>query len=755
MSHRRRPRINRSISLSLLAASAICWLGAAHGQESLNALRNSAKSPPRKPAATTHARAPQDRNSPVGFIADKVDYDRDNNIVVARGHVQAWQGDQIVLADTITFYRATDQAVVRGHVVMVQPGGQVMFADYAELSQNMQNGIFTKVSARLADNGKLVANAGQRINGKLNELSRAVYTACNLCKTDPSWPPEWQIRSVDAVQDLEHKEVEYWNGTIDMFGVPVLWFPYLSHPDPSVKRQSGFLVPSYGFDSEYLGSYVRIPYYWVINGDSDLTVTPTIASGSGPDLDLTYRERFNNGTLNVDAMGGRDLGSPQGLLNATGLFALNNSWRYGFSADTVTAVTYLRDTDQAVPAYMESNAYVEGFGLGSWARVNVTAYQSTTTTTSQSTLPYVMPRAQYSYFNVTDPLGGRLSMDTGFINVLRATGTNTDRANLNINWQRQFYDPLGGVWNFRVNDTNAYYSAFSLNETPSWSSLRQAQTYRSVPAAALMWRFPMLRADTKGTGSELIEPIVQLVAEPREGDWRNPAVPNEDSLDLDYSDANLFSFNRYDGIDRQDGGSRLDAAFHAAWYGASNGADFLFGQSFRAINDTLAVLPGSGVGGYRSDYVGHVNFNWGDLATLSYRARYDPKSFTPQMQDVGFTVGKGLFALNGGYFFSNTDPYNLYDSATLPSNYYAHRNEIYLGASSHWEDWSISGDARRDLHSNMMDSTDLHLTYDDECLIFDVRFTKRYTSVLGDTGATSILFTITFKTVGSIGSHTL
>jgi len=46
---------------------------------------------------------------------------------------------------------------------------------------------------------------------------------------------------------------------------------------------------------------------------------------------------------------------------------------------------------------------------------------------------------------------------------------------------------------------------------------------------------------------------------------------------------------------------------------------------------------------------------------------------------------------------------------------------------------------------------DVHLNYDDECLIFDLAFTKRYTSVLGDTGATGILFTITLKTVGTVG----
>jgi LPS-assembly protein len=735
----------RTPKLILLLTSALVLGTAAHAEQ-VSARQTTAKLAP-KPAPPA-----QNTKSPVGFIADHVDYDRDRNLVIATGHVQAWQDDQILTADSVTFDRATGHAVARGHVTLTQPGGEVMFADYAELSNQMRDGIFTKVSALLPNNGKLVGNAGRRVDAKLNELSRAVYTACNLCKI-PSKSPEWQIKATDIVQDLEHKKIEYHDATLEMWGVPVFWFPYMTHADPSVKRESGFLVPDFGWDSHYLGTYTRIPYYWVINGSSDLTITPTIATASGPDLDLTYRKRFNFGELNADVMGGRDMGQAQGLVNANGTFTLNDTWRYGFSVDTVTAVTYLRDTDHAIPAYMENSAYLEGFGQGSWAKLEGITYQSTTTTTSQSTLPFVLPHAQYSYYNFIDPLGGRLNVDTGVFNVLRPVGTNTDRANINLDWQRPFQDPLGGLWNLQLSDNSAYYSAYSLNQTPNWSPLREAQTARSQPAAALSWRMPFLRNDTTGTGSELIEPIIQLVGAPRGGDWRNPSVPNEDSLDLDFSDANLFSLNRYDGIDRQDGGSRVDAALHTAWYGANSSADALFGQSFRMVNDSLAVLPGSGLGGYRSDYVGHLDFNIADWAGVSYRARLDPKSLTPQMQDAGLSLGKPLFKLSGGYFFSNTDPYNLYDATGLPSNYFIHRNEVYLGASSRWEKWTISADARRDLHAGAMDSTNLHLTYDDECFTFDVRFYRRYTSILNDTGATGVLFQITFKTVGTIGSH--
>ena len=41
--------------------------------------------------------------------------------------------------------------------------------------------------------------------------------------------------------------------------------------------------------------------------------------------------------------------------------------------------------------------------------------------------------------------------------------------------------------------------------------------------------------------------------------------------------------------------------------------------------------------------------------------------------------------------------------------------------------------------------------YEDECFIFDLRLYRRYTDINGDNGATSILFLLTFKTIGQFG----
>ena len=197
-------------------------------------------------------------NQPVTFTADTVEYDRERALVIARGHVEAWQNDHVLRADTVTFDRNTGVVAATGHVVLMEPNGEVMFADYAEFDQGMKDGVLRDMQAILAQNGRIAANGARRTGGEINEFSHVVYSTCNLCKDDPTKPPLWQLRANKAVQDLEHKKIEYEDAVLQMYGVPVAYFPYFWHVDPSVKRASGLLVPSVGVSSGS-GHFSRSP----------------------------------------------------------------------------------------------------------------------------------------------------------------------------------------------------------------------------------------------------------------------------------------------------------------------------------------------------------------------------------------------------------------------------------------------------------------------------------------------------------------
>jgi LPS-assembly protein len=130
-------------------------------------------------------------NAPVAFTADQVSYDKTGDVITAAGHVRAIQNGQTLYADQVSIDRTTDVVTAAGHVVIVQPDGQSVYADHAVLTRGMKNAVMQGVSARLANNGRMIANGGRRTDGKVDQLAKVVYSACNLCKSDPHAAPTW------------------------------------------------------------------------------------------------------------------------------------------------------------------------------------------------------------------------------------------------------------------------------------------------------------------------------------------------------------------------------------------------------------------------------------------------------------------------------------------------------------------------------------------------------------------------------------
>ena len=693
--------------------------------------------------------APINRSDPVAFTADEVQYDRDRGLVTATGNVEAWQNDHILRADKITFDRNTNVAAAIGHVTIVEPDGQVLFSDYAELGEGMRDGVLRGMRSLLAENGKLVANGARRTEGKINELSRVVYSTCNLCAKDPSKAPLWQLRARAAVEDQEAKRIEYRDAVLDIYGIPVAWFPYVWHADPSVKRASGFLIPSFGH-SDQIGEFLQIPYYWVLDQNSDVTFIPNINTGQYFNLDAQYRRRFNDGTLNVDLGAGYDQGKLQGSIFAKGQFALDETWRYGFDINRASSAEYLRDYKFSNRGdVLTSSVYLEGFGTGAYTRLDALAYQGLVASITQSRLPYVLPRYKYSFFGEPDALGGRLSFETEDFNVVRGIGTNTQRLGTSVRWDRPFTGVFGERYGLTLRTDAAAYSATSLDQNPNYYTKGSSQVVRAQPNAALEVRWPFVR---EGWGRQLIEPIAQLVAGPNAGGLRKQEIPNEDSLDFEFTDQNLFSINKFPGIDRQEGGIRLNAGLHLNWTVGGMSLDQLVGQSYRTHRDDTFPI-GSGLDHRASDVVTRTTFAPTSWFDLTGRTRLDRRDLSLRFADVQGSTGYDRLRLSAGYLYSDVNPYFYYDQPTVPASYFTPRNELTLSASSNYGNYRVSGYARRDLALNKTVAAGVRATYEDECFIFDANVSRRYTSLNGDTGATLVLFQLTFKTVGQFGFH--
>ncbi len=699
-------------------------------------------------------------DQPVTFSADEVDYDKDKSLVTATGHVEAWQDGHVLRADKIVFDRTTGVAAATGNVVLLEPDGEVMFADYAEMRNNMNDGILKDMRAVLQQNARLAANGAQRTGGQINELSKVVYSVCNACAKDPSRPLLWQLRAASAVQDLEHKRIEYRDATLEMFGIPVAYFPYFWNADPSVKRLSGILPPVFGTSSS-IGAFYGQPYYWVIDDQSDATFLPMITSRAGPQLDVEYRRRFNDGFFLVNGSAGYLDNSAQASLASTGQFAWDDTWRWGFNINRASSSDYVRDFhlteglngDQNI---LTSQFYIEGFGQGSYARLDSKLYQGLNNLITNSQLPVVLPRYEYSYFGLPDSLGGRLSVDTNAFNVIRTDGTNTRRGALTVNWERPFSGLLGDQWKITLHgDANAY-NASAFEQQPNFGPMANVDTARALPQAALDFRWPFSR-ESGAWGNQLIEPIAQLIVAPQSGDSQNRRYPNEDSLDFEFSDTNLFGFNRFTGTDRLEGGTRANVGLHTAWYLGGTAFDALVGQSYRTNTDNLFPAA-SGLHNRVSDIVARGTLAPTPWLDVTYRTRLDPSTLATHAAEAVGSAGPPNFRVNAGYIYTNFNPYYYYDQPAPPpagSPYYFPRNEVTAGMSSSWGHYRISANARRDLATNQMVSVGGDAVYEDECFIFDIRYYRRYVSINGDNGASALLFLLTFKTIGQFGYRAL
>ena len=136
-----------------------------------------------------------------------------------------------------------------------------------------------------------------KIENKNSTFDKSVFTICDYRENDKC--PPWILQSKRMTHDKEKKTIFYNNAIIKVYDIPIFYTPYLSHPDPSVNRRTGFLPPSFS-DSKNLGSGLSIPYFFNINKDKDFTLTNKLYVSENPLFLGEYRQAFKTSNLILD-----------------------------------------------------------------------------------------------------------------------------------------------------------------------------------------------------------------------------------------------------------------------------------------------------------------------------------------------------------------------------------------------------------------------------------------------------------------------
>ncbi len=657
------------------------------------------------------------------MTADELVYEDDADTVIASGNVEVAQGGRVLRAAHIRYRRGDGVVTASGDVALLEPGGEVMFADSVELTGNLRNGVIRRLSALLTDDSRLTASSARRTDGNRTAMRKAVFSPCELCPDNPERAPLWQIKADAVIHDQEARSLTYNDAWLEFFGTPVLYTPYFRHPDPTVDRQTGFLVPRYR-SSTALGVDVTVPYYWALAPNRDLTFSPRFTSEEGVVLASEYRERTRDGRFSIDASLTRantpseDNRRMRGHLFGEGAFDIDRESRWGFTLERALDDTYLNRYDISSKDDLITNLFAELYRQRSYVAGNGYAFQSLRAGYQGDRTPIVLPLLEASVVSAPRYAGGYTTLDANLMVLERLEGNDSRRFSITGGWHRPAILAGGHVVRLDASVRGDIYHAYLSDAVSRLLDRPQSETaWRLVPEFATEWRFPLVARI--GTIRQLVEPIVQGVFSPY---GVNPGeIPNEDSRDLEFDHTNLFSTNRFPGFDRIETGLRVNYGVRLGFFGQNGGrVSAIVGQSARAKDDRQ-FSDGSGLERELSDVIGRIFVQPSPLLDLSLRFRLDHRNFATRRNEIDLDAGPEWLRARIGFADLERQPESIIGESVGG-------REGVLGVTSGLAGgWTLSAETRRDLKDDASIDWRAALAYEDECIRISTGISRSFT----------------------------
>jgi LPS-assembly protein len=696
----------------------------------------------------------------VGFAADNLNYDSDTEIVVAEGNVQMNRDAIQMRANKVTWNRKTGEVVAEGDVAIANPEGDTAYGDRIVLTDSLRDGIVEDMLVVLDNGSRLAAVKGTRFDNGNIELENAAYTPCPVVD-DEGCPknPSWQIRAVRVMYDKAKNKVRYKGARVEIFGLPLIPLPGLSHPlnnEPS----SGILVPEVRYDRTN-GLEVAVPYYLRIAPDRDLTITPHIYTGAAPMIEGEFRALTDIGSFRINGYGTYSsvvpLNSPntvgendfRGYLESAGKFQLSPRWSVTYSGRIASDRTFLRRYDITRDDRLRSTFEVERIGGQSYLSIAGWATQTLRAGDKQGQQPIALPILDYRQ-RLTDPVfGGQFELQVNTLAIGRTAGQDTQRAFAGVRWDLRRLTSLGQEVTFTAMVRGDVYHSDEnlLTAIPGYRG-KSGWEGRGIAAAAVDMRWPFVGEFLGGT--QTLTPRIQFVATPQ---IKNLDIPNEDSRAFDLEDSNLFAINRFSGYDRFEDGARV--TYGAEWNYSRPGFNIntIIGQSYR-LSDKPSLFPdGTGLTDRTSDVVGRTTVAYKDFLRLTHRFRLDKDNLAIRRNEFDATIGSRSTYAVLGYSRLNRD-------IALFGEDLQDREEVRAGGRiAVAKSWSIFGSAIVDLTSKNDDPLSLSdgfepirhrlgVAYDDDCLSIALTWRRDYIDTGDARRGNSFSFRVAFRNLG-------
>jgi len=257
------------------------------------------------------------------IFSDFIIYDKTNNLIRTKKNskYKDTKGNEI---DADIFFYDLNIKKIKAikNVKYKDKQGNVFLFSELEYFENSSKGFGKNVRGLLTDKSSFesrfaeidnnndiitIKTHNEKINlfKKLRSLfsNENKYTTCENLedkKNIKEQCPDWSFSTYQTKQDSKKKMVYHDHAVLKIRNIPVFYVPYFSHPDPTVSRKSGFL-PASTKNFSNLGRSYKIPYFWVIDNNSDLTLTPILYKNENNIYLSEYRKQNQNSLLYIDS----------------------------------------------------------------------------------------------------------------------------------------------------------------------------------------------------------------------------------------------------------------------------------------------------------------------------------------------------------------------------------------------------------------------------------------------------------------------
>ncbi|MER8696798.1 LPS-assembly protein LptD [Mesorhizobium opportunistum] len=751
------------------------------------------------------------------LAADTLVYNNDNQTVTAVGGVQIDYGGNRLVAQKVVYDRNTKRMVASGNVEVINSDGTKINSDHIDITDDFADGFVNALRVETIDKAYFAAESAERMGGVLTTFHNGVYTACEPCEDKPNKAPTWRVKARKIIWNGEKKTVRFENANFEFFGFPLAYLPAFEIADPTVKRKSGFLIPSISYNS-HLGYSVKVPYYFALSPTYDLTVSGSGYTKQGFLGEAEWRQRFNNGEYslkiagiqqqdpdafldsaafpstgghNIDSGAAGDPNKFRGMMGTQGKFAINERWNFGWDVllqtDKNFSSTY--NIDKYNAAVHQSTVYLTGLNGRNYFDVRAMHFDVQENTPNNyisarsDQQPWVLP--SFDYTNIPDVAvaGGQLSLNinarvlrrdeldqTYFTPYVPGSGTQrvrgiegeSGRLTAEAEWKRSFVTDDGLVLTpllalqgdvDYLNASSASLAAVNQMATNLGEQDDMRSSFARYMATAGLEMRWPLLFSMASGSSHVIEPMAQLFVRPNEQYVGGLAIPNEDAQSMVFDATTLFERDKFSGYDRVEGGSRANVGFR---YSGS----YMNGWGTNAIFGQSYQIGGEN--SFAAPDLVNVGAYSGLQETKSdYVGLFginSPNGFAASVSgrfdEQTFEIRRAEFkAAYSGLPVSLSAKYAFIQAQPL-YGFTTDRHEVTLGASTHLaENWRVFGTGTYDLQKSVLVKDGVGFAYNDSCFTYLMTYSQ--SRDLNTREVTqSIGFNLSFRTLGDFGSST-